>query len=71
MGMAEARYFIECWRVDYNTARPHSSLDNLTPAEFETGCAPSDSASLRLRAHSPGELPASLSATTLQLARLS
>ena len=29
-----AREIIEAWRVDYNTARPHSSLGNLTPVEF-------------------------------------
>ena len=29
-----AREMIEAWRVDYNTARPHSSLGYLTPAEF-------------------------------------
>jgi putative transposase len=29
-----ARQIIEEWRVDYNTERPHSSLDNLTPEEF-------------------------------------
>lgn len=32
--LAEARRIIEAWRVDYNTARPHSSLGGLTPAEF-------------------------------------
>ena len=25
---------IETWRRDYNSFRPHSSLDNLTPDEF-------------------------------------
>lgn len=41
---AEARQIIEAWRVDYNTARPHSSLGYRTPAEFaaevggEKGC---------------------------------
>jgi putative transposase len=25
---------IEAWRRDYNEARPHSSLRNLTPSEF-------------------------------------
>jgi len=29
-----ARHVIEEWRVDYNTERPHSSLDDLTPEEF-------------------------------------
>ena len=32
--LAEARRIIEAWRVDYNTARPHSSLGGLTPTEF-------------------------------------
>ena len=30
----EARQFIEEWRIDYNTNRPHSSLNGLTPTEF-------------------------------------
>jgi putative transposase len=45
VSLAEARALIEAWRVDYNTARPHSSLGYRTPAEFaaemgggETGC---------------------------------
>src|ERR1700730_6595300 len=32
--LAEARRIIECWRIDYNTTRPHSSLDYQTPEEF-------------------------------------
>jgi putative transposase len=32
--MELAREIIEAWRVDYNEVRPHSSLGNLTPAEF-------------------------------------
>jgi len=27
---------IEDWRIDYNTNRPHSSLNNRTPTEFAT-----------------------------------
>lgn len=30
----EARRQLESWRLDYNRARPHSSLGNLTPEEF-------------------------------------
>lgn len=30
----EARIKIEVWRQEYNTERPHSSLDDLTPHEF-------------------------------------
>jgi putative transposase len=44
VSLAEARQLIQAWRVDYNTARPHSSLGYRTPAEFaaeiggEKGC---------------------------------
>lgn len=34
LSLDQARRIIEDWRVDYNTARPHSSLKNLTPEEF-------------------------------------
>jgi len=34
VGLDHAKQIIEDWRVDYNTERPHSSLDNLTPEEF-------------------------------------
>jgi putative transposase len=30
----EARQIIEAWRIDYNTKRPHTSLNGLTPNEF-------------------------------------
>jgi len=32
--LKEARNIIEAWRIDYNTERPHTSLDGLTPVEF-------------------------------------
>jgi len=32
--LSEARQVIEDWRQQYNGARPHSSLGNLTPEEF-------------------------------------
>jgi putative transposase len=32
--LEHARRIVEEWRIDYNTARPHSSLGNLTPEEF-------------------------------------
>ena len=32
--LAAARRIIEAWKVDYNTERPHTSLDGLTPAAF-------------------------------------
>jgi putative transposase len=34
--LKEATDIIEAWRMDYNTARPHTSLGGLTPAEFAT-----------------------------------
>ena len=34
MSLQSARNIIETWRLDYNTARPHSSLNDLTPGEF-------------------------------------
>jgi putative transposase len=35
--LADARSKIEAWRLDYNHARPHSSLGYLTPLEFRNG----------------------------------
>jgi putative transposase len=32
--LGEARRIIEEWRIDYNTNRPHTSLNGLTPTEF-------------------------------------
>lgn len=32
--LEHARQIVEAWRVDYNTERPHSSLNDLTPEEF-------------------------------------
>lgn len=34
MSLRDAREIVETWRLDYNTARPHSSLNDLTPKEF-------------------------------------
>lgn len=34
LSVKEARGIIESWRKDYNEARPHSSLNGLTPTEF-------------------------------------
>jgi putative transposase len=34
LSLAEARYVVDRWRLDYNHHRPHSSLDNLTPVAF-------------------------------------
>lgn len=32
--LLDAKKKIEAWRLDYNTVRPHSSLNYVTPAEF-------------------------------------
>ena len=32
--LKDAREIIEEWRTDYNTNRPHTSLNGLTPTEF-------------------------------------
>jgi len=34
VSLADAQRTIEAWRIEYNTARPHSSLGGRTPAEF-------------------------------------
>src|SRR3954463_12302209 len=34
VNLNEARQIIEEWRIDYNTNRPHTSLNGLTPTEF-------------------------------------
>jgi putative transposase len=36
LGLDDARQIIEAWRVDYNTVRPHSSLDNMSPVQFRS-----------------------------------
>lgn len=35
LSLEDAQEKIEGWRVEYNEYRPHSSLDDLTPEEFE------------------------------------
>ncbi|WP_146135530.1 integrase core domain-containing protein, partial [Yersinia pseudotuberculosis] len=34
LSLEDAQEKIEQWRQEYNHFRPHSSLNNLTPAEF-------------------------------------
>ena len=34
LSLQDAKEKIESWREEYNTFRPHSSLDDLTPKEF-------------------------------------
>jgi len=35
MSLDQVRKIIEDWRIDYNQARPHSSLGDLTLVEFQ------------------------------------
>ena len=42
LSLAHACSVIEDWRIEYNTERPHSSLGNLTPAEFAKALAAAD-----------------------------
>jgi putative transposase len=37
--VADAIAIIEAWRVDYNTVRPHHSLQHQTPEDFAAACA--------------------------------
>jgi putative transposase len=37
--LTDAKTKIERWRVEYNTERPHSSLDYRTPAEYAKACS--------------------------------
>ncbi len=34
LSLAEARYVLDEWRLDYNHRRPHSGIDWQTPAAF-------------------------------------
>ena len=36
VNLADAKTAIEAWRIDYNSIRPHSSLDGATPDHFAT-----------------------------------
>ena len=38
LSLAEARYVVDRWRLDYNHHRPHSRLDWMTPAAYAASC---------------------------------
>ena len=42
LSLAEARYVIDEWRLDYNHRRPHSSLNWQTPAAYAAGLKQAD-----------------------------
>ena len=47
LSLEDARVKIEDWRHHYNRKRPHSSLENLAPAEFAAQCIPPTVATLQ------------------------
>lgn len=49
LSLADARDKIEQWRDDYNRHRPHSSLGDLSPADFSMSCIPSASPMAQLQ----------------------
>jgi putative transposase len=52
----DAQALTATWRDDYNTQRPHSSLDYLTPVEFAAACAACTSAKASVPAAHTGSL---------------
>ena len=34
LSLEDASEKIAAWRIEYNTFRPHSSLENITPSDF-------------------------------------
>jgi len=51
LGLEDARWVIDRWRLDYNHRRPHSALDYQTPAAFAATCVLADSATLHPPEH--------------------
>ncbi len=59
VGLEDARWVVDRWRLDYNHYRPHSSLGYQTPATFAARCCSSarPPASLQNSSHlTPGSL---------------
>ena len=52
VSMTHARRVIEAWRIEYNTERTHSSLDDLTPEEFAMKLSQQSQQSVSLTADS-------------------
>ena len=61
VSLTDAQQQIEAWRVDYNTVRPHSALDDQTPQQFaesKVGARRQEPARLKVD-HKPAELSVS------------
>ena len=61
LSLAEARYIVDRWRLDYNHHRPHSRLNWMTPAVFAGACAATDSATPRPPQHTTKDVGNTLS----------
>jgi len=60
LSLAEARYVVDRWRLDYNHHRPHSMLNWMTPAAFAGACAAPGSAPPRPPQHTPEDVGTTL-----------
>jgi len=58
--LADARRKLYHWRRDYNHHRPHSALDDRTPAEFAATCAAEGCVPKLASGHIPRQLSTSL-----------
>jgi transposase InsO family protein len=57
LSLAEARWVIDRWRLDYNHHRRHSALEYQTPAAYAAGCVQQDFAPLSPADHSRSTEP--------------
>ncbi len=51
LGLEDARWVIDRWRLDYNHRRPHSALDYQAAAAFAASCVLLDSATVHPPEH--------------------
>jgi putative transposase len=63
IGLDDARWVVDRWRLDYNQHRPHSALDYVTPAQFAARCSSSVRPTASLQKNSDTPTPDSLTHT--------